>query len=108
MTTALLGLILIGGAVILQWAWSLMRTTSHVLLDAEPTPGLAAKVRGAIETDRDNRVADLHVWRLGPGHLAAMVTVVSHHPPLSVAHALENVERVDCGTCTDGQKVFVA
>ncbi len=71
---------LIGGAVILQWAWSLMRTTSHVLLDAEPTPGLAAKIRGAIETDRDNRVADLHVWRLGPGHLAAMVTVVSHHP----------------------------
>jgi cation diffusion facilitator family transporter len=71
---------LVGGAVILQWAWTLMRSTARILLDAEPTPGLAAKVRGAIEADRDNCVADLHVWRLGPGHLAAMVTVVSHHP----------------------------
>ncbi len=71
---------LVGGAVILQWSYGLMRTTARILLDAEPTPGLAAKVRGVIEADRDNRVADLHVWRLGPGHLAAMVTVVSHHP----------------------------
>ena len=71
---------LVGGAVILQWASTLMRTTSHILLDAEPAPGLAEKVRGVIEADRDNRVADLHVWRLGPGHLAAMLTVVSHHP----------------------------
>jgi cation diffusion facilitator family transporter len=71
---------LVGGAIILQWAWTLIGSTSRVLLDAEPAPGLSAVVRGAIECDGDNRVADLHVWRLGPGHLAAMLTVVTHHP----------------------------
>ena len=71
---------LVGAVIILQWAWTLVGSTSRVLLDAEPSPGLSATVRRAIETDGEARVADLHVWRLGPGHLAAMLTVVTHHP----------------------------
>jgi cation diffusion facilitator family transporter len=71
---------LVGAAVIARWAWSLIGTTSRILLDAEPVGGVSTAVRKAIEGESDNRVADLHVWRLGPGHLAAMLTVVTHHP----------------------------
>jgi len=37
-------------------------------------------VRRAVEIDPDNKVADLHVWRVGPGHLAAILTIVTREP----------------------------
>lgn len=71
---------LVGAAIILRWAWSLAVSTSRVLLDADPPGRIAATVRTAIESDADNRIADLHVWRVGPGHLAAMITIVTDEP----------------------------
>lgn len=71
---------LVGAAIILRWAWGLIASTSRVLLDAEPTGNLSTAVKTAIEDDADNRVADLHVWRVGPGHLAAMITIVTAKP----------------------------
>jgi cation diffusion facilitator family transporter len=67
-----------GAVVIVSWSWSLLRRTAKVLLDA--TPSTAHAVRSAVEVDADNRVVDLHVWRVGPGHLAAMLTVVTREP----------------------------
>jgi cation diffusion facilitator family transporter len=69
---------IIGALVILNWAWGLARRTSNVLLDA--TPSVADEVRRAVESEADNKVADLHVWRIGPGHLAAIVTVITRDP----------------------------
>ena len=40
---------------------------------------LAAHVRQHLEQDGD-KVADLHLWRLGPGHMGAIVSIVSDHP----------------------------
>jgi Co/Zn/Cd efflux system component len=37
---------------------------------------MAAKLRQTVEADGD-RVADLHLWRLGPGHLGAIVSIVT-------------------------------
>lgn len=69
---------MVGALVILQWAWNLLKRTANVLLDA--TPAATDAVRRAVEADADNRVADLHVWRVGPGHLAAMLTIVTNEP----------------------------
>ncbi len=69
---------IVGALVILNWSWSLLRRTGKVLLDA--TPGVAEDVRRAVEIDPDNKVADLHVWRVGPGHLAAILTIVTREP----------------------------
>ena len=69
----------VGALVIAHWSWGLVRSTAMVLLDAVPDPGLVKRVRERIEVDGD-RVCDLHVWRLGPGHLAAIVGVVSAAP----------------------------
>ena len=69
---------IVGAAIIVHWAVGLMRNTGRILLDAEPSGTVTAAVRKAIEGEADNRIADLHVWRVGPGHLAAVVTVVTH------------------------------
>ena len=74
---ALMGIV--GGIMIARWSWGLLRDSGAVLLDAVPDPDLAEAIRGRLETDGD-RIADLHLWRVGPGHAAAIVSVVSDRP----------------------------
>lgn len=68
---------LIGSAVIASWAYGLIRDSALVLLDAEDDPRLAGELRAMIETEMNARVADLHLWRLGPGHRGLIVSLVS-------------------------------
>ena len=72
---ALMGLV--GAAVILHWSVGLMRDTGGILLDMEAGGDLAARIRADIEATDGDRVADLHVWRIGPGHFAAIVAIVT-------------------------------
>jgi cation diffusion facilitator family transporter len=66
----------IGALVIASWSVALIRDTAAILLDRTPDPGMAEKVRATIESDGD-RVIDLHLWRLGPGHLGAIVSIAT-------------------------------
>jgi len=70
---------LIGACVIANWAYALMRDTAGVLLDRTPDVAIRDGVRARIESDGD-RLIDLHLWRLGPGHLGAIVSVVTAKP----------------------------
>jgi cation diffusion facilitator family transporter len=65
-----------GALVIASWSVGLIRDTSAILLDMNPDRRMADKLRQAIESDGD-QVADLHLWRLGPGHLGAVVSVIT-------------------------------
>ncbi len=69
----------IGAVVIANWSYGLIRDTGRILLDMNPDQGMTAKVREAIESDGD-RLVDLHLWRLGPGHLGAVVSVLTNKP----------------------------
>jgi cation diffusion facilitator family transporter len=71
---------IVGSAVIARWSFRLLRDTGAVLLDAEVGEARRRALREAIEGDGDHRVADLHVWRVGPRHLSACVTVVAREP----------------------------
>lgn len=71
---------IVGSIVIARWSYGLIRDTSKVLLDAEANPPLAEEIRNAIEQSGDDKIADLHLWRVGPGHFAAIVSVVSDRP----------------------------
>jgi cation diffusion facilitator family transporter len=75
---ALMGLV--GATLITRWGLGLMRDTSTVLLDATPAPATLDRIRQLIERDADNRLADLHVWRLGERDYAAILSLVTHHP----------------------------
>jgi cation diffusion facilitator family transporter len=66
----------IGALVIANWSVALMRDTGGILLDRNPDPRIAERVRLAIESEGD-QVTDLHLWRLGPGHLGAIVSVAT-------------------------------
>jgi cation diffusion facilitator family transporter len=70
---------LVATAVILSWSWTLVRSAGAVLLDVCPEPALARKIASRLEQGSD-RVSDLHLWRLGPGHLAAVISVVTDQP----------------------------
>jgi cation diffusion facilitator family transporter len=70
----------IAGAILIgRWSINLMRASGAVLIDAVPNAQLAKSVREKLEVG-DDRVADLHLWRLGPGHTAVVVTIVSDEP----------------------------
>lgn len=70
---------IIGALVIANWSYGLLRDTGAILLDMNSDRRLTDHVRGAIEGNGD-RVGDLHVWRLGPGHMSAVVSVVTDNP----------------------------
>jgi cation diffusion facilitator family transporter len=67
---------LIGAVVIAAWAYTLVRDTGAILLDMTPDRDMAKRMRAMIETDGD-RLTDLHLWRLGPGHLGAIISVAT-------------------------------
>ncbi len=65
---------LIGALVIAAWAYTLISDTGAILLDMNPDRTMTERMRAVIETDGD-RLTDFHVWRVGPGHLAAILSV---------------------------------
>jgi len=78
---------LVGAVVIANWSWGLVRAAGTTLLDVLPDTALAGKIRARLEQG-DDRVADLHLWRIGPGHCAAVVSIVSDAPePLAAYKA---------------------
>jgi len=68
---------LAGAVVIASWSAGLIRDTGAILLDMTPDPALADRIRHLVEKEGDE-VTDLHLWRLGPGHMGAIVSVATH------------------------------
>jgi cation diffusion facilitator family transporter len=71
---------IVGALIISRWAYGLIRETSAVLLDESIAVRYKAAIQETIEADADNRIADLHIWRLSPGHFAVILSIVSHEP----------------------------
>jgi cation diffusion facilitator family transporter len=98
---------LVGGAVIIWWSASLCRQASGQLLDVVSSHKHEDLVRHKLEAIDDVRVADLHVWELGPGRRSCIVSVVTSTPrdvtfyrdavlgALPVAHLTIEIHRCD-------------
>ncbi|HEY1612250.1 MAG TPA: CDF family Co(II)/Ni(II) efflux transporter DmeF [Rhizomicrobium sp.] len=83
---------LVGAGVIASWAFGLVRDSGLVLLDAEADPDIARNIRLMIESELNARVADLHLWRLGPGHHGLIVSLICPDP--TTAEAVKSALRV--------------
>jgi cation diffusion facilitator family transporter len=71
---------IVGGLVIARWSWGLIRDAGRVLVDYAPAgEDLPAEIRDAIEHDGE-KITDLHVWQLGPGHHGAILSIRSREP----------------------------
>ena len=68
---------IVGALVIASWSYGLIRDTGAILLDMNPDERLGERMRQVVEACGD-RVADLHLWRLGPGHLGAIICVATN------------------------------
>jgi cation diffusion facilitator family transporter len=96
---------LIGAVVIAFWSLGLMRSAGRMLLDMVPDTELSRRIRERLEID-DDRVSDLHVWQIGPGHSAVVASVVTHEPEdasvykarLNGLHGLSHVT-IELHTC---------
>src|SRR5438874_1632383 len=72
---------IIGSGVVFSWAYTLLRDSSGILLDRTPASSdLPDRIRQAVESDGDSLVTDLHVWQVGIGKFAAMMSIVAHEP----------------------------
>ncbi|WP_207478725.1 CDF family Co(II)/Ni(II) efflux transporter DmeF [Arenibaculum pallidiluteum] len=69
----------VGAVLVANWSRGLLRDSGRVLLDWQAPPDVSEALRRSVERDGD-RVADLHVWSIGPGIHAAIVSIVTHDP----------------------------
>jgi len=69
-----------GALVITRWSWTLLKETGPVLLDENLEAEKKAIIKNKVESDADNRIVDLHLWKVGPDDYAAIVSLVTHFP----------------------------
>lgn len=71
---------IVGAIIITKWAYGLLQESSPILLDGSIDQEHLEAIQRAIEADADNRISDIHIWRVGAHHYAAIITIVTHHP----------------------------
>ena len=110
---------LLAATVVAVWSWSLIRSAGAVLLDMSPDPTLPQKIADRLEQNGD-RIFDLHLWRVGPGHVAGIVSLASAQPQVpsvyrkrladlrSLSHVTIEVEAWQEGTLSAEQQTGVA
>lgn len=105
---------ILGAILVCRWSIGLLRSTSAILLDRQ-SETIKTRVKQSIEAAGDSRVADLHVWALGPSIYGVVLSVVSHEPKspqhykqllpsdLGLVHVTVEIHR-----CPDSEMVQVA
>lgn len=71
---------IVGAALVLKWSASLLKVTSHVLLDKQGPEAIQNELKKQIESDGDSHITDLHVWAVGPKIYSAIVAVTARNP----------------------------
>jgi cation diffusion facilitator family transporter len=100
-----------GSIVILMWSRGLLRESGAVLLDAEENDHRRNEIMHCLQRDTD-KVADLHLWRVGPASHACIVSVITpsgrsaddYKTQLQTIAGLDHitVEVNHCETCVNG------
>jgi cation diffusion facilitator family transporter len=68
---------IVGAILILRWAFSLIQSTSHILLEREMDYPLVNAIKAQIESDSDTKISDLHVWKVAQNQYACIVSLVT-------------------------------
>ena len=71
---------IIGALVITSWSYGLLKDTSAILLDKNIDDENIRLIQQQLENDLDNRISDIHIWKVGPVDYAAIISIVTHYP----------------------------
>lgn len=71
---------IVGAIIITRWSYGLLKQTSPILLDGSIEKDYQLKIKDTLEKDSDNRISDIHIWKVGANHYAAIISLVTHHP----------------------------
>ncbi|MDD5578050.1 MAG: CDF family Co(II)/Ni(II) efflux transporter DmeF [Methylobacter sp.] len=88
---------IVGALIITHWSFTMIKETCPVLLDESIDMKYKMAIKEKIENDADNRISDLHIWRVGPNHFALIISLVSHNPkaPEYYKALLNNFQSLD-------------
>jgi len=88
---------IVGAVIITKWAYGLLMDTGRILLDRDVEPQFVSEIVDRIEKESDNRVSDIHVWRVGAHSLSVILSIVTHHPrpPEHYKNLLSDFEEVE-------------
>jgi cation diffusion facilitator family transporter len=71
---------IVGAVIITRWSYGLIEQTSPILLDGSIDKEYQQAIKETLENDSDNRVSDIHIWKVGANHYAAIIALVTHYP----------------------------
>ncbi|MFW7341471.1 CDF family Co(II)/Ni(II) efflux transporter DmeF [Pollutimonas sp. H1-120] len=71
---------IVGAVLVTLWARGLLRETGRVLLDAEMDAPVVNEIREVLRQSPAVRITDLHVWRVGKGQYACIVSLATSSP----------------------------
>lgn len=71
---------IVGSIIITRWAWQLLKQTAPILLDASIENDYKQEIVQAIESDTQDKISDIHVWRISADHYAAEIAIVTTAP----------------------------
>lgn len=71
---------IVGAVIITRWSYGLLKQTGPILLDGSIEETYKSSIKETIEKDSDNQISDIHIWKVGANHYAAIISVVTHFP----------------------------
>lgn len=88
---------MIGSLIILYWSYGLLQQTLPILLDASPEGAKISSIINTLENNSDDRVTDIHIWKISDGHHAGIISITSHTPktPRDYKSMLSNFGMLD-------------
>lgn len=99
---------IVGAIIITRWSYGLVKQTGPILLDGSIDQKYQAAIQATLEQDADNQVSDIHIWKVGANHYAAIISLVTHHPraPEYYKHLLRDYNRlshvtIEVNVCED-------
>jgi len=71
---------ILGAILVIRWSFGLIQGTTKVLLDHQIPVEVQQRITGIIQSFKDTRVCDMHIWSIGPGIYSAEIGVVTKFP----------------------------
>jgi cation diffusion facilitator family transporter len=71
---------IVGAIIITRWSYGLLKQTGPILLDGSIEQEYQSAIKETIEKDSDNRISDIHIWKVGANHYAAIISLITHFP----------------------------